>query len=83
MGSVLDHLAWTCQRARKHAGVHQLRIASTAGVEEATISRWETRSRRSPDELEAIIAAYATECGVSARWLWDQALDAWERERTG
>lgn len=81
MGSVLDHLAWTCRRVRRDAKVHQLRVASTAGVEEATISRWESRARRSPDELEAIVQAYADECGHSPFGLWTTALAAWQAER--
>lgn len=81
MGSVLDHLARTCLHARHAAGREQLDVAQAAGVSEATISRWETRDRRCPEELEAIVDAYAAECSIPAYDLWTAALDAWKAER--
>lgn len=81
MGDVLDHLAWECHAARKHAKVGMLDVASRARVDASTISRWERRVRRVPDDLDAIVDAYAAECTISAYDLWRQALDAWHAQR--
>lgn len=80
MASVLDHLARTCRDARREAGREQLEVAQAGGVSEATISRWESRDRRCPEGLDAIIGAYAQECAIDAYDLWLAALNAWRNE---
>lgn len=63
------------REAREAAGKEQADIAAAAGVTTVTISRFETGTRRSPDKLERIIAAYERECGLSGGELWRRAVD--------
>lgn len=70
---ILLRLATACREARRKAGLTQLDIAVVAGVGHATVSRFE-RAQGWPDEIEAIVEAYASECEVEARELWLRAI---------
>lgn len=69
-----ERLGGVCRQARLDAGRHALDIATAAGVSEATISRFEAGDgwRWKTDE---IVAAYATETGLTALALWRRAVD--------
>jgi transcriptional regulator with XRE-family HTH domain len=79
MGRMLDHLGRACREARATAGLRQIDIASTAGTQNATVSRFETGTRF-PIDLDRLVDAYAEECGVSALSLWTAAVDSWRAE---
>ena len=70
----MQRLAEVSRKARLEAARTQLDIATVAGVSHVAISRFE-RAEGWPDEIEAIIEAYASECGLEARELWLRALD--------
>lgn len=80
MAGVLVHLGRTCLAARISAGIKQIDIASTAGVSEGAVSRFET-GRNTPRDLDRLVAAYAEECEAAPYELWLAALDAWQREQ--
>jgi transcriptional regulator with XRE-family HTH domain len=73
---MLKHLAAAARAAREQAGVRQIDIATVAGVGHASISRFE-RGIAWPDNLDAILAAYAEETGRDERELWAAALERW------
>lgn len=78
---LLASLAAAATGARRTAGRSQLDIANAAGVSHTTISRLE-RAASWPIDVDRIIAAYASECGVDELDLWHAAIKkARQRER--
>jgi transcriptional regulator with XRE-family HTH domain len=67
-------LGAVCRDAREAAGLRQIDIATTAGVHETTIGRFE-RGDRWAWNADAIVHAYAAELGVTERVLWQAAID--------
>jgi transcriptional regulator with XRE-family HTH domain len=77
MRGVLEHLGRTCLLARETAGLRQIDIATAAGTDNGVVSRFES-GERLPRDLDRLVAAYGSECGVEPYELWRQALDAWD-----
>jgi len=69
---MLDALAAVAREARIAAELTQLDIATAAGTNHATISRFEG-GRRWPLDPDRIIRAYEIECGLSEGELWKRA----------
>lgn len=67
-------LAGVLRQTREEAGLLQLDIARASGASRSAISKWETRGVIPAVGLDALIDAYAVECGVAGQTLWDRAL---------
>lgn len=72
---MLRPLSDAAKGARLAAGRTQLDIATAAGVNQMTISRFE-RAVSWPQNVDTIIEAYADECGVDATELWRRAIES-------
>jgi transcriptional regulator with XRE-family HTH domain len=79
MATVLQHLGRVCAEVRRDAGVRQLEVAGTAGVSHTIASRFELGTGL-PRSLDALINAYAVECGADPMDLWTRALQRWHTE---
>lgn len=64
-------LGTVCRDAREDLDVRAIDVALTAGVSEATISRFE--HGRWPRDPDRIVDAYAEECHLDALELWRRA----------
>lgn len=71
---MVARLGTQCRRARLQADLRAIDIASSAGVSEAVISRFE-RGERWPKQLDEIVAAYERECGLPRLEIWRRAID--------
>lgn len=70
-------LARTLRETRETAGLERNTVANLAGVDGATISRFEN-GHTWPQQIDRIVAAYALLCGVDdGRDLWARALTAY------
>jgi transcriptional regulator with XRE-family HTH domain len=71
-----QRLGAACREARRAAGLRQIDIATAAGVDHSTISRFETGyGNRWREDTDDIVAAYAHELGITPEELWRRALD--------
>ena len=71
-------LARILREARERAQIRRQEIATVAGLDSSTISRFENATSW-PQQLDRVVAAYAHLCGISdGRELWSQALHAWQ-----
>jgi transcriptional regulator with XRE-family HTH domain len=73
---MLDHLGAAARKVRRETGLRQIDIATTAGVSHVIISRFE-RGVAWPEQIDAIVDAYATEAGLRPHDLWARALELW------
>lgn len=77
---MLVYLARVCRQARERAGLKQADITAAAGLRtDSTLSNFEN-AKAWPEQLEAIVAAYAEQTGTTPRALWRAALQAWDEE---
>lgn len=70
---MLEPLAAVARGVRRDAGRTQLDVATRAGVSHAAISRFE-RAENWPQDVDRIVAAYATECDVDEIEIWRRAI---------
>lgn len=70
---MLKRLGRVAHEARLAAGRTQIDIAVVAGVSHAVVSRLET-GERWPRDVDAMVEAYESECGLERDELWRRAL---------
>lgn len=66
-------LGGVCRDARERRGLRAIDVAITAGVSEATVSRFE-RGEGWPRDTDGMVAAYASELEVEPLELWRRAV---------
>jgi len=70
---MLVPLTQTLRRTREKAGVLQVEVATRAGVSRPVITRFEQHQTVPEVGLDAVVSAYALECGVRWLELWEEA----------
>ncbi len=73
---MLVHLAWAAKQVRQRAHCRVADVADAAHVDAATVYRFERRQAY-PQQIDGLIAAYATLAGVRPREIWRAALEHW------
>jgi hypothetical protein len=73
---MLAHLSAAAGSARREAGCSAAAIAIEAGVDPATVYRFE-RARAWPRDPDELVAAYARLVGMAPRDLWGEGLARW------
>ena len=71
---MLQALGRVAREARRSKGLTQLDIATSAGTNNATISRFES-GEKWPLNPDRIVGAYARECGQDEDFFWREALE--------
>jgi len=79
---VLDELREVCKDARLSARLRLIDIATAAGVSHEVVSSWEA-GKRTPRDLERLVAAYESECELEPDELWRRALERRAAARAG
>ncbi|MCU1677919.1 MAG: hypothetical protein JWM93_2677 [Frankiales bacterium] len=74
--SMLAALAWASRGARRQADVARWEVAALAGVDVATVSRFE-RAKAWPRDPDELVAAYAALAKVRPQEIWRAAVNAW------
>jgi len=74
--NLLTHLAWACAQTRRHADVKPQDIAHHAHVDPSTVYRFE-HARAYPQDLDALLDAYAHLVGSTVRDIVALALQHW------
>jgi predicted TPR repeat methyltransferase len=73
---MLFWIAIACREARESAGRLTSQIAAERYVDQSTVTRFETGTKREID-VDAMVAAYARDLDIDPRELWRRALELW------
>jgi hypothetical protein len=75
-GTMTYWLAWAAKETRVNSGRKPRHVSHRLDRDQGTIMRFEAHQNM-PHDLDAVIAAYAEDCGTTPTEIWKRALDLW------